>query len=151
MSRISELVWALAEPVAGKYGCEIWDVEFIKEAGQQYLRVYIDKDVPVSIEDCEKISRELGDILDEEDPIEENYIFEVGSAGAERVLKRDSDFEKFLHSNVEIRLYQNVEGTKSFIGELLKYGGDGSVEVKTESGPLRFEKSQIAQVRLRIN
>jgi len=151
MSKISDFVWGLAEPVAEKHGCVIWDVEFVREAGQQYLRVYIDKDEPVSVEDCEKISRELGDILDEKDPIPDNYIFEVGSAGAERVLKRDSDFEKFLHSNVEVRLYNSVDGTKLFVGELLEYGADGSVEIGTESGTLRFEKPQVAQVKLRIN
>ena len=149
MSKITEIVWKLAAPVAERHGCEIWDVEFVKEAGHQYLRVFIDRAEGVSIDDCEKVSRELGDIIDEEDPIAESYIFEVGSAGAERVLKRPSDFERFMGSHVEIRLYKPQDGEKAFVGELLKYDA-GAVEISTEAGAVRFEKPQVAQVRLRI-
>ena len=96
----------MALPVSREQGVELWDVEYLKEAGQWYLRVYIDKDGGISINDCENFSRALDPILDEEDPIPESYIFEVSSAGVERVLKRPSDFQKFLGSKVEVKLYQ---------------------------------------------
>ena len=150
MSRITDTVRRLAAPIAERHGCEIWDVEFVKEAGQHYLRVFIDREGSVSIEDCEKVSRELGDILDEEDPIPDSYIFEVGSAGAERVLKRPSDFARFMGSRAEVKLYKGIDGVKSFSGTLCGYE-DGAVEINTGTETLRFEKLQIAQVRLRIN
>ena len=85
MSKITDIVRALAQPVAEAQNCEIWDVEYVKEAGSRYLRVYIDKADGVSIQDCEQFSRALDPILDEADPIPDSYIFEVSSAGAERV------------------------------------------------------------------
>lgn len=81
MSKLTDAVLALAEPVAAQQGCEIWDVEYVKEAGSRYLRVYIDKPDGVSIQDCEDFSRALDPILDEADPIPDSYIFEVSSAG----------------------------------------------------------------------
>lgn len=88
MSKISDKVEALARPVVEEEGCKLWSVEYIKEAGTWYLRIFIDKDGGVGIADCEAISRRLDPILDEADPIPESYVFEVGSAGAERELKR---------------------------------------------------------------
>ena len=88
MKKITEVVWALAEPAVQAQGCRIWDVEYVREAGQWYLRLYLDKDGGVDILDCEAISRTVSDLLDEADPIESSYVFEVGSAGLERQLKR---------------------------------------------------------------
>ena len=88
MKKVTETVRELALPVVEENGCKLWDVEYVREAGQWYLRIYIDKDGGVNILDCEAISRALSDILDEADPIESSYIFEVASAGAERPLKR---------------------------------------------------------------
>ena len=84
MSKITDIVTELARPVVQQAGCELWDVEYVKEAGQWFLRVYIDKDGGVSIDDCEAVSRALDPVLDERDPIETSYTFEVSSAGAER-------------------------------------------------------------------
>lgn len=112
MSKISDKVEALARPVVEEEGCKLWSVEYIKEAGTWYLRIFIDKDGGVGIADCEAISRRLDPILDEADPIPESYVFEVGSAGAERELKRPSDFEQFIGSDVEVKLYQPYEGRK---------------------------------------
>ena len=149
MSKTTETVWNLARPVADKCGCEIWDVEYIKEAGSWYLRIYIDKENGVSIEDCEAVSRELDVILDEADPIQESYIFEVSSAGAERELKRPSDFERFMGNNVELKLYKGIDGKKQFIG-ILKAYKDGDVTISVAEDDMVFEKSQVALVRLRI-
>ncbi len=147
MSRITDIVSELARPVVEQEGCSLWDVEFVKEAGTRYLRVYIDKDGGVDIDDCERISRRLDAILDEADPIPESYVFEVGSAGIERELKRPGDFEAFLGSEVEVRLYQPLKGQKSFIGRLAAYE-DGATVIESGGKTLRFEKQQTAQVRL---
>lgn len=145
MSKISDKVEALARPVVEEEGCKLWSVEYIKEAGTWYLRIFIDKDGGVGIADCEAISRRLDPILDEADPLPESYVFEVGSAGAERELKRTSDFEQFIGSDVEVKLYQPYEGRKTLVGTLEEYN-DGNITV---SG-VELKKEQIAQVRLHV-
>lgn len=150
MSRITEQVEALARPVVEDEGCSLWDVEYVREAGSWYLRIYIDKEGGVSIDDCERVSRRLDPILDEADPIPDSYVFEVGSAGAERELKRPGDFEQFMGSEVEVKLYQPVDGSKSFVGELQDYD-NGAVTVLSGKTERRFEKAQVAQVRLHVS
>ena len=145
MSKISDKVEALARPVVEEEGCKLWSVEYIKEAGTWYLRVYIDKDGGVGITDCEAISRKLDPILDEADPVPGSDVFEVGSAGAERELKRPSDFEQFIGSEVEVKLYQPHEGRKTLVGTLDGYS-DGNITV---SGT-ELKKEQIAQVKLHV-
>ena len=149
MSKITELVTALAAPEAEKLGLELWDVEYVREAGQWFLRVYIDKEGGVSINDCEALSRVLDPILDETDPIPDSYVFEVSSAGAERELKRPSDFERFMGSTAEVKLYQPLNGSKSFVGTLSGYE-DGNVRLTVGKTEQVFEKSRVAQVRLRV-
>lgn len=146
MSKVTEKVEALARPIVEDEGCELWSVEYVREAGSWYLRVFIDKDGGVGIDDCERISRRLDPILDEADPIPDSYVFEVGSAGAERELKRPSDFEKFMGSEVEVKLYQPYEGKKSLVGKLEAYE-NGDITVSS----VEFKKSQIAQVKLHIS
>ncbi len=146
MSKITERVEILAKPIVEEEGCELWSVEYVKEAGTWYLRIFIDKDGGVDILDCERISRRMDPILDEEDPIPDSYVFEVGSAGAERELKRPSDFEKFIGSEVEAKLYQAYQGRKSVVGKLEAYN-DGDVTI---SGVL-LKKSQVAQVKLHVS
>ena len=149
MKKITDVVWELAEPAVQAQGCRIWDVEYVREAGQWYLRLYLDKDGGVDILDCENVSRRVSDLLDEADPIEGSYIFEVSSAGAERQLKRPSDFEKFLGSPVLLKTYQNRDGRKEFPGVLKEYDG-GAVVLEMGKQELRFEKNEVAMVRLRI-
>ena len=149
MKKITDVVWELAEPVVQEHGCQLWDVEYVREAGQWYLRLYLDKDGGVDILDCENVSRRVSDLLDEADPIEGSYIFEVSSAGAERQLKRPSDFEKFLGSPVLLKTYQNRDGRKEFPGVLKEYDG-GAVVLEMGKQELRFEKNEVAMVRLRI-
>ncbi len=146
MSKVTEKVEALARPVVEDEGCELWSVEYVREAGSWYLRVFIDKDGGVGIDDCERISRRLDPILDEADPIPGSYVFEVGSAGAERELKRPSDFEKFMGSEVEVKLYQPYEGKKSLVGKLEAYE-NGDITISS----VQLKKSQIAQVKLHIS
>ncbi len=149
MSKITDTVLALAQPVVKAEGCEIWDVEYVKEAGAWYLRVYIDKAGGVSIDDCEAVSRALDPVLDEADPIPTSYIFEVSSAGVERELKRPRDFEKFLGSQVEVRHYQPVEGAKAHTGTLRGYA-DGAVTIEINGTEKTYQKAQVAQVRLSV-
>lgn len=149
MSKITDAVWTLAQPVVERHGCTLWDVEYVTEAGRRVLRVYIDKPDGVSIDDCEAVSRELDVLLDEADPIPDSYVFEVSSAGAERELKRPSDFARFLGETVEVRFYKSMNGRKSVIGALTGYA-DGNVTVCVNGETLVFEKAQVAQVRLRI-
>ena len=146
MSKITEAVSKLARPVVEQNGCSLWDVEYLREAGTWYLRVYIDKAGGVSSD--ERISRALDPLLDEADPIPESYVFEVGSAGAERELKRPSDFEQFMGSKVELRLYQPLDGSKSFVGTLCGYD-NGDVTINIAGAEKRFEGQKLAQVRLR--
>ena len=149
MKKVTEIVAELAAPVAAEFGCELWDTEYVREAGQWFLRLYLDKDGGVDILDCENVSRRVSDLLDEADPIEGSYIFEVSSAGAERQLKRPSDFEKFLGSPVLLKTYPNRDGRKEFPGVLKEYDG-GAVVLEMGKQELRFEKNEVAMVRLRI-
>ena len=149
MKKVTEIVAELAAPVAAEFGCELWDTEYVRVAGQWFLRLYLDKDGGVDILDCENVSRRVSDLLDEADPIEGSYIFEVSSAGAERQLKRPSDFEKFLGSPVLLKTYQNRDGRKEFPGVLKEYDG-GAVVLEMGKQELRFEKNEVAMVRLRI-
>ena len=150
MKKITEIVRELAQPVAEENGCELWDVEYVREAGQWYLRLYLDKEGGVNILDCEAVSRKVSDLLDEADPIESSYMFEVSSAGAERALKRPGDFERFMGSSVLVKTYKPKDGRKEFAGTLAGYE-DGAVLLDMGTGePLRFEKSEIALVRLRV-
>jgi ribosome maturation factor RimP len=149
MKKITDVVAALAEPVVRKHGCELWDVEYVKETGGWFLRIYVDREDGVSLDHCEAISRELDPILDERDPIPDSYTFEVSSAGAERSLKRPSDFQKFMGHLVEVKLYQQKDGRKEYIGSLT--GSDGeAVEITIAGKPYKFKKSDVANVRLRI-
>ena len=150
MSKLTDRISALVRPVVEEEGCSLWDVEYVREAGTWYLRVFIDRDGGVGIDDCERISRRLDPILDEEDPIPDSYVFEVGSAGAERELKRPSDFEQFLGHEVELRLYRPMDGKKSFVGTLAGYD-DGNVTITVGEEALTFEKQQIAKVHLHVS
>ena len=147
LSKVTERVEALARPVVEQADCKLWDVEYIRVGGAWYLRVYIDKDGGVNISDCEAISRALDPILDENDPIPDSYIFEVCSAGIERELKRPSDFEQFMGQDVEVRLYQPIEGKKSFVGKLIGYD-NGRVSISVSGKEYNFEKAATAQVKL---
>lgn len=147
MAKVTDTVAALALPVVEGAGCTLWDVEYVKEAGTWFLRVYIDKEGGVSIDDCEAVSRPLSDRLDEADPIEGSYTFEVSSAGADRTLKKPEHFAQFLGSEVEVKLYRPREGRKEFVG-LLKACEDGGVTLDVDGKEVSFSKEETALVRL---
>ena len=147
MSKITDLTWKLAEAPCAEVGCTVWDVEFVKEAGVRVLRLYIDKPEGVSINDCEAVSRAVDPLLDEADPIQESYTFEVSSAGADRVLRLPEHFAAFLGSEVELKLYGPQEGRKAWVGMLEQYE-NGDVTIAEAGGPRTFLKKDVAQVRL---
>ena len=149
MAKVTDVVAQLARPIVEEQGCSLWDVEYVREAGVWYLRLYIDKAGGVSINDCEAISRPVSDKLDEADPIEGSYTFEVSSAGADRALKRPEHFEACLGSEVEVRLYRPKDGRKDWVGKLAAFA-DGNVTITAPSGELTFEKKDIAQTRLYV-
>ena len=151
MKKSTELTAELAAPVIAERGCTLWDVEYVKEAGTWYLRVLLDKEGGVDILDCEAVSRRLSDLLDEADPIEGSYTLEVGSAGAERALKRPGDFQRYLGSPVLVKLYRNQDGRKEFPGVLTGYDeATGDVTITVGKQEMTFAKKDIALVRLRV-
>ena len=147
--KVTEVVEKLAKPVVESLGCSLWDVEYVREGDQRFLRLYLDKDGGVSINDCEAVSRAVDPLLDEADPIAESYHFEVCSAGLERALKRPGDFERFMGSAITVKLYRPYNGLKEIPGILRGYE-DGRVTVEMGKETRTFEKSQVALVRLRV-
>ena len=147
--KITEQVARFAEPVVQAHGCSLWDVEYVREGTEYFLRLYIDKEGGVDITDCEVISRAVDPILDEKDPIPESYHFEVCSAGLERALKRPGDFEQFMGSPVTVKLYRPRNGLKELPGVLRGYE-DGRVTVECGDETITFQKSEVALVRLRV-
>ena len=124
-------------------------MEYVREGSERFLRIYIDKEGGVCIDDCEAVARAIDPILDEKDPIAESYHFEVCSAGLERVLKRPGDFAQFMDSPVLVKLYRPRNGLKEIPGILRGYE-DGRVTVEAGKETITFEKSELALVRLRV-
>ena len=150
MSKITDLTAELARPVVEACGCTLWDVEYIKEAGSWYLRLYIDKEDGVSINDCEAVSRGVDPLLDEADPIQDPYTFEVSSAGADRPLKKPEHFEAFMGAEVDVKFYKAVNGQKNCTGILAGYN-DGDVTLELGGETVTFDKKEIAFVRLHVS
>ena len=147
--KVTDIVTKIAQPVVEAHGCQLWDVEYVREGDQRFLRLYLDKEGGVDITDCENISRAVDPLLDEADPIAESYHFEVCSAGLERALKRPSDFERFMGSNITVKLYRPRNGLKEIPCVLTGYE-DGKITVEAGKETITFEKSQVALVRLRV-
>ena len=146
---VQQILIILGKPVVKQFGCELWDVEYVREGDQRFLRLYLDKETGVDITDCENISRAVDPLLDEVDPIAESYHFEVCSAGLERALKRPSDFERFMGSNITVKLYRPRNGLKEIPCVLQGYE-NGRVTVLAGKETITFEKSEVALVRLRV-
>jgi len=138
----------ILNPMVEKHGFELVDVEYVKEGGNWYLRAYIDKPGGITVDDCEVISRELSDKLDEKDFVEEAYILEVSSPGLGRPLKKEKDFERSLGEEVEVRTYRAVNRQKEFTGILKAYDKDSiTIELENEE-KMTFARTDIALVRL---
>lgn len=134
-------------PIVQDAGVEIYDVEYVKEGADWYLRVYIDKEEGVNINDCEKVNRALSDKMDELDFIPEAYILEVSSPGLGRALKKDRHFEKSIGKEVEVKTYKPINKEKQFVGILQSYA-DGVITIAAGNRQMQFEKADVASVKL---
>ena len=144
---IEERCEALVQPILDENHFELWDVEYVKEGANYYLRVYADKEGGITIDDCVTISRALEAKLDEDDFIQEAYILEVSSPGLGRPLKRERDFQKSIGSAVEVKLYRAMDGQKEFTG-ILKAYQDEQITLELEDKELELKRSEIALIRL---
>ncbi len=149
IKEIVEKTEKYAAEITERLSLELVEAEYVKEGSDRFLRVYIDKDGGVGINDCEKVSRELEAILDREDFIDEAYTLEVSSPGLDRVLKKDFEYIKYKGRQVIIKLYKPVEKTKEFQGELVGLK-DGSVTIITDGGEMSFKRDEIALCRLAV-
>ena len=140
----------LLGPITEKYGVEIYDVEYVKEGSDFYLRAYIDKEGGVNIIDCENVSRALSDALDEKDFIDDAYILEVSSPGLGRTLKKDRHIEKSIGQDVEIKLYKPVDKVKEFEGTLISFDAE-KIIIDMDGEEKSFLRSDIAVIKLAID
>ena len=138
----------LITPILDRMNFELVDVEYVKEGGTWYLRAYIDKEGGITVNDCEAVAREMNEILDKEDFVEDSYVFEVSSPGLGRPLKKEKDYVRNMGKEVEIRTYRAINREKEFYGILSAYD-ENTVTIKTEDETeMTFEKSDIALIRL---
>lgn len=138
----------LITPIIEQNNFELVDVEYVKEGGNWYLRAYIDKEGGITVDDCEVVSRALGDLLDAEDFIEEAYILEVSSPGLGRPLKKEKDFKRSIGEEVEVRTYRAINKQKEFVGLLVSYDKDSVTLQLDEENEMTINRSDIALIRL---
>lgn len=151
--KVTQTVEELVIPILSDLQMELVDVEYVKEGKDWFLRVFIDSDKGVDIEDCGTVSEKLSEKLDEIDPIPYNYFLEVSSPGAERPLKKESDFQKAIGKQVYVKTYEPIEGTKIFEGELSSFDGNTviiTVTVKTRKKAIEIPYEKVASARLAV-
>ena len=155
MSKITEQIEKIAQPITSELALELVDVEFLKEGRNWFLRVYVDNpEAPIDIDQCALVSEKLSEILDQLDPIEQNYFLEVSSPGAERPLKKEKDFEKAIGKFIYIKTYEPVEDAKEFEGYLKSYDDEQveiEIKIKTRRKIINIPKEKIAIIRLAID
>lgn len=134
------MIEELVLPITNENNIEIVDVEYVKEAGEYYLRIFIDKDGGVSLNDCEVVTRAINPILDEKDPIKENYFLEVSSPGLDRPLKKEKDFVRYAGRDVEVKLYKPINGLKHFEAELVELAENKVVKLIVDGEEMEFDK-----------
>ncbi|MFD2682793.1 ribosome maturation factor RimP [Bacillus seohaeanensis] len=153
MSKITTLVEELITPILDDMSLELVDVEYVKEGSSWFLRVFIDKDTGVDIEECGVVSERLSEKLDSIDPIPHNYFLEVSSPGAERPLKKEKDFEKAIGKNVHVKTYEPINGEKTFEGKLVSYEQDFltiEITIKTRKKQVEIPTEKVAKARLAV-
>lgn len=136
----------LIKPITDKYGFELFDVEYVKEGSDWYLRVYIDKEGGITVDDCQTVSREFNEILDREDYIQDQYIFEVSSPGLTRPLKKEKDYAKSIGKLLDIKLFKAVDGGKEFTGVLKEYN-DKTITLVIDEKEYEFQRVDLAMIR----
>lgn len=143
-----QLTEELVMPIIDENRFELVDVEYVKEASNYYLRIYIDKEGGITVDDCEIVSRALGDLLDEKDFIEDSYVLEVSSPGLGRPLKKEKDFKRSIGMEVEIHLYKAIDRQKDFTGVLIAYSNDDVTIAVDDDKEMKIERRDIALIRL---
>ncbi|WP_338075632.1 ribosome maturation factor RimP [Chengkuizengella sediminis] len=149
MSKIKGLVQDMIQNFIEEEGYELVDIEYVKEGENRYLRIYVDKDGGIDIDDCGRISEYISQKLDESDPITEAYILEVSSPGAERPLKKAKDFENAVNKNVFITTYESIDGLKEFEGELISFQNE-MIEIKQVKKTHQIPLNKVASARLAV-
>lgn len=144
--KVEDIVYELAKPIIDRNNFELVEIEYKKEGPDWYLRVYIDKEGGITIDDCQSVSEELSDLLDDADPIEQSYIFEVSSPGIDRPIKTDRDYEKNDGKPIEIKLFSPMNGKKVLEGILKGHTAD-EVEIESDGKVLRIDRSSIALIK----
>lgn len=153
MSKVTEVVEELVTPILTENGLELVDIEYVKEGKNWFLRIYIDKDNGIDIEECGLVSERLSEKLDALDPIPHNYFLEVSSPGAERPLKKEKDYQRAVGKNVFIKTYEPIDGEKTFEGILTDYAGETvtvEVKIKTRKKTVELPVNKIASARLAV-
>ncbi|AYA75455.1 ribosome maturation factor RimP [Bacillus sp. Y1] len=153
MSKVIEVVEQIVEPIVNDLNLELVDIEYVKEGKSWFLRVFIDKEQGIDIEECGMVSEKLSEKLDELDPIPYNYFLEVSSPGAERPLKKQKDYEKAVGKNVHIKTYEPIDGEKIFEGVLTNFTVDTvtvEVKIKTRKKTIEIPFEKVASARLAV-
>ena len=153
-NKVIDTVSEMVQPILDNLQLELVDIEFVKEGQNWFLRVFMDSDDGVDIEECAKVSEALSEKLDEADPIKQNYFLEVSSPGAERPLKKEADFRKALGKNVYIKTYEPIEDNKEFEGTLSAFDGETvevTVTIKTRQKRINIPYEKIAKARLAVS
>lgn len=146
MSKIEEMVWSYIEPKVNELGISIYDIDYVKEGTNWYLRVFIDKDEGISIEDCENVSRAIDPLLDELNPIKTAYSLEVSSPGIERVIRRDEHFQRYIGEKVEVSLFKSINDMKK-IECILKDSNNDEITVNYENNDIKIDRKNISLVK----
>ncbi|MET3682175.1 ribosome maturation factor RimP [Alkalibacillus flavidus] len=152
-NKIVSLTEEIVQPIVDDMNLELVDIEFVKEGKNHFLRVYVDKEGGVDIEDCEQVSERLSEQLDEHDPIEQAYFLEVSSPGVERKLKKREDFERFVGSYMYVKTYEPIDGDKEFWGDLIQFTDDEltlEVKVKTQTKQVTIPYKKVANAHLAV-
>jgi len=149
--RVVDIIEEIVSPFLEEKKLELVEIEFVKEGQHRYLRVYLDKDAGLSLDDCQAVSEYLGERLDTLDPIKENYFLEVSSPGIERPIKKDIDFEKYSGKLVEARLYHPLNGEKVIKGKLLGLKDNMILIEREAKGTVEIARDKVSIVKLLIN
>jgi ribosome maturation factor RimP len=149
MSKITDKVTELARPVVEEEGCSLWDVEYVREAGTWYLRIFIDKDGGIDLDDCEAVTDLINDPLDELDPISEPYFLEVSSPGVERNLKCAAHFESAIGEKIRVKTFVKIENSKEWVGTLVSFNEDAIV-LDTAGKQIEFPFDKIAKANISV-
>ncbi|WML49252.1 ribosome maturation factor RimP [Neobacillus sp. PS3-34] len=153
MSKVTEVVEELVLPIVDDLGLELVELEYVKEGKNWFLRVYVDKENGVDIEDCGTVSEKLSEKLDELDPIPHNYFLEVSSPGAELPIKKEKDFERAIGKKVHIKTYEPIDGEKNFEGMLMEFDGQTvklELQIKTRKKMMEIPYEKVASARLAV-